>query len=108
MNELSGRGALVSGGARGSGLAIAEDLALHGASVVLIDSGVSIGGDPEAPQIALQAAAGIRGTAGVAGDVADPAATTAIPYASTLPFPHTDLVATFESAEFEMFCTVRP
>jgi len=43
-NELSGRVAIVSGGARGIGLAIAQDLALHGASVVIIDSGVSIGG----------------------------------------------------------------
>jgi NAD(P)-dependent dehydrogenase (short-subunit alcohol dehydrogenase family) len=73
MNELSGRVAIVSGGARGIGLAIAQDLALHGANVVLVDSGVSIGGEPEAPQIAPQVAATIRGAAAVAGDVADPA-----------------------------------
>jgi len=72
-DELSGRVAIVSGGARGIGLAIAQDLARHGAGVVIIDSGVGIDGSPESPQIALEAAASIRGAAAVAGDVADPA-----------------------------------
>ena len=49
---LAGRVALVSGGARGIGLAIVEELQRRGASVLIADSGVSIaGGDPD-PAIA--------------------------------------------------------
>jgi NAD(P)-dependent dehydrogenase (short-subunit alcohol dehydrogenase family) len=42
---FEGRVAIVTGGARGIGLAIAEELHRHGASVVIADSGVSIAGD---------------------------------------------------------------
>lgn len=48
---LEGHAAIVTGGARGIGLAIARMLHGHGASVVVADSGVSIGGD--APDAAV-------------------------------------------------------
>ncbi|HVY05993.1 MAG TPA: SDR family NAD(P)-dependent oxidoreductase [Burkholderiales bacterium] len=45
---LSGRVAIVTGGARGIGLAIVEELHRRGASVLIADSGVSISGaDPD-------------------------------------------------------------
>ena len=45
---LSGRVAIVTGGARGIGLAIVEELHRRGASVLIADSGVSIAGaDPD-------------------------------------------------------------
>ena len=50
--DLEQRVAIVSGGARGIGLAIAEDLSAHGASVVIVDSGVSISGEALQPRIA--------------------------------------------------------
>ncbi|MCW5623975.1 MAG: SDR family NAD(P)-dependent oxidoreductase [Burkholderiales bacterium] len=54
---LEGRVALVTGGARGIGLAIVQALHAQGASVVIADNGVSIGGDDADPDIARTAAA---------------------------------------------------
>jgi NAD(P)-dependent dehydrogenase (short-subunit alcohol dehydrogenase family) len=71
--NLDQRVAIVSGGARGIGLAIAQDLARHGASVVLVDSGVSISGEPQEPDLAARVAAGIPRAAAICGDIADPA-----------------------------------
>jgi NAD(P)-dependent dehydrogenase (short-subunit alcohol dehydrogenase family) len=48
-NSLEGRVALITGGARGIGLAVTRMLHARGASVVVADSGVSVsGGDPDA------------------------------------------------------------
>jgi NAD(P)-dependent dehydrogenase (short-subunit alcohol dehydrogenase family) len=71
--RLEDRVAIVSGAARGIGLAIAEDLAEHGARVVIVDSGVSISGEPEDPSLAERVAAGREGWAALCGDVADAA-----------------------------------
>src|SRR5256886_17393870 len=62
--ELSGKVALVTGGARGIGLATAQALAARGASVMIVDL------DDEA---ARGAAAGVHDTraAGMAADVTD-------------------------------------
>lgn len=69
--ELQGKVAIVSGGARGIGLAITEELAAQGASVVVVDSGVSISGEPEDPRVAETAVAGKQNLAAVCGDVVD-------------------------------------
>lgn len=55
--SLSGRVALVTGGARGIGLAIAKALHAGGAKLVIADNGTSISGDGADPSIARQVAA---------------------------------------------------
>lgn len=55
-NSLSGRVALVTGGARGIGLAISRALYARGASVLIADSGVAIDGTSPDPSIASAAA----------------------------------------------------
>jgi NAD(P)-dependent dehydrogenase (short-subunit alcohol dehydrogenase family) len=69
--DLENRVAIVSGGARGIGLAIAEDLSRHGARVVIVDSGVSISGQPEDPALAQTVVKGREGWAAVSGDVGE-------------------------------------
>lgn len=71
-NELAGRVAIVSGGGRGIGFAIAEDLTKHGAKVVIVDSGVSIAGAEADANIAASAAAKLSGAVGIDGDIAAP------------------------------------
>lgn len=53
---LEGRVALVTGGARGIGWEICRTLIAHGAKVMIVDNGVSIGGDDPDPACALAAA----------------------------------------------------
>ena len=69
--DLNGRVAVVTGGARGIGWAISEELCRAGASVVIVDAGVSISGAPDEPDIAEKAAAQLPRAAAVRGDVAD-------------------------------------
>jgi len=57
VQTLSGRVAIVTGGARGIGLAIVEELHRRGASVVIADSGVSIAGADPDPAVATAIAA---------------------------------------------------
>ncbi|HLT76370.1 MAG TPA: SDR family oxidoreductase [Ferrovibrio sp.] len=61
--ELKGRVALVSGGGRGIGLAIAKDLAARGAKVLIADPGTGIDGTGADPKVAADAAADIGGMA---------------------------------------------
>ena len=60
---LSGRVAIVTGGARGIGLAIVEELHRRGASVVIADSGVSIAGADPDPSVAATIAAKLGASA---------------------------------------------
>jgi NAD(P)-dependent dehydrogenase (short-subunit alcohol dehydrogenase family) len=69
--NLEGRVAIVTGGARGIGLAIVEDLVAQGAAVVIVDSGVSISGEAEQPRIAEEVASRMERTAAVCGDIAE-------------------------------------
>lgn len=61
--ELKGRVALVSGGGRGIGLAIAKDLSQRGAKVLIADHGTGIDGTGADPKLAADAAASIGGMA---------------------------------------------
>lgn len=68
---LDGRVAIVTGGARGIGFAISEALHRLGASVLIADNGVSIGGDHPDPAVAASAAAKLgRRALGFAEDMA--------------------------------------
>src|SRR5690349_20820203 len=70
---LNGRVALVTGGARGIGLAVSRGLHRLGASVVIADSGVSVAGAQPDPNVAQTVAAdlGARVTA-FTSDLASP------------------------------------
>lgn len=70
--KLAGRVAIVTGGARGIGLAIVDDLIGHGANVVIVDSGVSISGEPVEPKLADEVTKKYPSAAAVCADVADP------------------------------------
>ena len=57
VQTLQGRVAIVTGGARGIGLAIVGELHRRGASVLIADSGVSIAGADADPAVAQSIAA---------------------------------------------------
>ena len=70
--KLDNRVAIVSGGAQGIGLAIAQDFVARGASVVIVDAGVGIAGEASKPGLAQEVAARLPRAAAICGDVADP------------------------------------
>jgi NAD(P)-dependent dehydrogenase (short-subunit alcohol dehydrogenase family) len=75
---LTDRVALVTGGARGIGLAIVERLHALGAAVVVADSGVSISGEEPRADVAEQIAAGLgRRGAAFTGDLSSAGAAAA-------------------------------
>nr|MCU0868465.1 SDR family NAD(P)-dependent oxidoreductase [Burkholderiales bacterium] len=90
---LDGRVALVTGGARGIGLAIAQACIAHGASVLVADSGASVDGRETAPDVldAAVAALGPR-AAGFGDDLAQPGAAEAAVDAARARFGAVDLV----------------
>jgi NAD(P)-dependent dehydrogenase (short-subunit alcohol dehydrogenase family) len=71
--DLQGRVAVVTGGARGIGRAIAGELARLGAKVVIADPGVNIAGGERDPALAEDAAREVGGLA-FAQDIAAPGA----------------------------------
>jgi NAD(P)-dependent dehydrogenase (short-subunit alcohol dehydrogenase family) len=72
---LTGRVAIVTGGARGIGLAISEELHRLGAAVVIADSGVSISGDEADAQVAASIVQKLGANAAAfAEDIAAPGA----------------------------------
>lgn len=71
-SSLEGRVALVTGGARGIGKAIAIELKRQGAEVVIVDCGTGIDGRGADPAV-VEAAAAETGCTPDAGDVGDPA-----------------------------------
>jgi len=91
--RLTGRVALVTGGARGIGLAISKRLHALGASVVVADSGVSISGTGADPSVAESVASelGPRAVAFTL-DLADPQAATAAVELAVSRFGSIDLV----------------
>ncbi len=81
--SLEGRVALVTGGARGIGRAIAEELARQGAKLVIADAGVTIAGEDADPEMVDRAAQEI-GAIAFSADLARPeAAQAAVDLAAT-------------------------
>lgn len=93
MTLLANRVALVTGGARGIGLAIARTLHAQGAAVLIADNGASIGGDEPDAGVAASVAKtlGDRAAAFTA-DLSEPGAAEAAVEAAVAQFGALDLV----------------
>lgn len=90
---LAGRVALVTGGARGIGLAISKRLHALGASVVIADSGVSIRGEEPDPAVAERAAGELGARAlPIASDISQPEAALRAVTTAVVEFGAIDLV----------------
>lgn len=91
--SLSGRVALVTGGARGIGLAVSRRLHELGASVVIADSGVSIAGEEPDASVAESAAAALGDRAAAfTSSIAEPEAAAAAVSFALARFGAVDLV----------------
>ena len=93
MSSLEGRVALVTGGARGIGLAIARTLHAQGASVLIADSGTASGGDGLDPAVAEGVAAQLGARAAAfTTDLSDPGAAEAAVQSAAARFGAVDIV----------------
>ena len=69
---LSNKRAIVTGAARGIGLAVAQSLGLLGAKVLMVDNGCAVDGGSEDPAVTELAAARVPGAEALVIDVAAP------------------------------------
>lgn len=93
MTSLEGRVALVTGGGRGIGLAIARMLHAQGASVLIADSGTGIGGEGLDATVAEAAAAGLGARAAAfTTDLSEPGAAEAAVESAAERFGAIDIV----------------
>jgi NAD(P)-dependent dehydrogenase (short-subunit alcohol dehydrogenase family) len=89
---LAGRGAIVTGGARGIGLAVAQTLGLLGARVLIVDNGAALDGGPEDPAVTELATMRVPGAIGLALDIGAEGAAEAAVAAALEAFGAVDLV----------------
>lgn len=89
---LAGRAAIVTGGARGIGLAVAQTLGLLGAKVLIVDNGAALDGGPEDPAVTELAAMRVPGAVGLALDVGADGAAAEIVTAALDAFGAVDLL----------------
>lgn len=89
---LHNRNAIVTGAARGIGLAVAQTLALLGARVLMVDNGCAIDGEPEDPAVTELAAMRVPGSESLAIDIAAPGAGVEVVAAAQRHFGAVDLV----------------
>ncbi len=93
MTLLANRVALVTGGARGIGLAIARMLHAQGAAVLIADNGASIGGDEPDSKVADKAASALgERAAAYTADLSEPGAAEEAVQAAVARFGALDLV----------------
>lgn len=89
---LENRHAIVTGAARGIGLAVSQTLALLGARVLMVDNGCGIDGSPEDPAVTELAAARVPGSESLTLDVAAPGSGRRMVEAAMDAFGSVDLV----------------
>ena len=89
---LDNRHAIVTGAARGIGLAVSQTLALLGARVLMVDNGCAVDGSPEDPVVCELAAARVPGAEFLSLDVAAPGSGRRIVEAGLDAFGALDLV----------------